>query len=136
MLVTLLLVTLAMLLSDAKNDEIEHEKTIITGTVSYLQRIALPLDTTIVQVQLLDISKQDVQALVLGQQTITPEHQVPIPFSVSYNPKDIIPNHLYTIQARITDLDGALRFTTTQVYPVITRGNPSFDVQVILQMVR
>ena len=84
----------------------------------------------------MDISKQDIQALVLGQQTITPEHQVPIPFAVSYNPEDIIPNHHYTIQARITDLDGTLRFTTTQVYPVITNGNPRSDVQVILQMVR
>ncbi len=136
MLVMLLLVILAVLLSDTKNDETEHEKVTITGTVSYLQRIALPLDTTIVQVQLLDISKQDIRALVLGQQTITPEHQVPIPFAVSYNPEDIIPNHRYAIQARITDLDGTLRFTTTQVYSVITNGNPRSDVQVILQMVR
>ncbi len=113
-----------------------HGSASITGTVTYLQRIALPPGTMSVQVQLMDISKQDVASVVLGQQTITLEHQVPIPFIIIYNPQDIIPTHRYAIQARITDLDGNLWFTTTSVYQVITDGYPGSNVEVILQMVR
>ena len=137
MIITLLvIIMLCMLLTNAKSDDAKHEKATVTGTAFYLQRIALPPDTMMVQVQLVDISKQDVEALVLGEQTITPMRQVPISFEISYNPEDIIPNHRYAIQARITEIDGPLWFITTQAFLVITDGHPSSDVQVILQMVR
>lgn len=134
--ITLLAMLLSVLLLDERYADNEQSSVTITGTVTYLQRIALPTGTMKLQVQLADISKQDIAAVTLGEQTITLEHQVPIPFAVTYNPKDILATHRYAIQARITELDGTLWFTTTSVYQVITNGNPRSDVEVVLQMVR
>ena len=131
-----LAILLAVLLLSEKPADNGHGSASITGTVTYLQRIALPSGTMNIQVQLADISEQDIAAVVLGQQIMTLEHQVPIPFTVTYDPQDIIPTHSYAIQARITELDGTLWFTTTSVYQVITHGYPRADVEVILQMVR
>ena len=134
--VTLLAILLSILLLDEEYTSKKQDSATVTGTITYLQRIALPPGTMKVLVQLADISKQDVASVVLGQQTITLEQQVPIPFVVTYNPKDIISTHRYTIQARITAQDGLLWFTTTSVYQVITNGYPHSNVEIILQMVR
>lgn len=96
----------------------------VTGTVTYRQRIALP-DNAIVQVQLLDVSRQDAAATVLGEQTITPNgKQVPFEFEIPYDPAQIQAGHSYAVQARIT-VGGQLRFVNTSSYPVITNGNPN-----------
>ncbi len=96
----------------------------VTGTVTYRQRIALP-DNAIVQVQLLDVSRQDVAATVLGEQTITPNgRQVPFEFEIPYDPAQIQASHSYAIQAQIT-VNGQLRFLNTSSDPVITNGNPN-----------
>ena len=52
-----------------------------------------------------------------------------------YHPQDIVPTHRYALQARITEMDGTLRFTTTHVYQVITNGYPHADIEIVLQMV-
>ncbi len=57
----------------------------VSGTVFYLQRIALPPDAS-VAVKLVDISKQDVPAVTIAEQKITPRGQVPIPFELQYDP--------------------------------------------------
>lgn len=96
----------------------------VTGTVTYRQRIALPVNA-VIQVQLLDISRQDTAATVLGEQTITANgSQVPFAFEVPYDPSQIQAGHSYAIQARIT-VDGQLRFINTSSYRVITNGNPT-----------
>jgi putative lipoprotein len=57
--------------------------------------------------------------------------QVPIAFELPYSAKDIQPNHRYQVRARFTVKDKLL-FTTTQAYPVITRGAPT-AVKLVLQ---
>jgi len=49
------------------------------GTVTYLQRIALPRDA-VVHVLLANVSLQDAPALTIAEQTLTEPGQVPIPF--------------------------------------------------------
>lgn len=111
------------------------EEAAVTGTVTYLQRSALP-DDAVVKVQLQDTSLADAPAMVMGEQLIpTNGQQVPIPFSVSYNPADIIDNHTYTLSVRIEDSSGTLLFINTTSVPVITRGNPTTDVEVIVDPV-
>ncbi len=52
----------------------------VTGTVTYLQRIALPPDA-VVTIRIEDVSKADAPAEVIGEQVIQTEGaQVPIPF--------------------------------------------------------
>ena len=101
----------------------------VTGSVFYLERIALPPGATLT-VQLADISIADLPADVVAQETMPITTQVPIPFSLSYDPKRIIPMHGYVVQARI-EVEGKLRFINTTSNPVITNGRPSIaDIRV------
>lgn len=110
-------------------------QTAVTGVVTYRQRIALPPDA-VVRVQLEDTSRADAPAIVLGEQVIEAMgRQVPIPFSIPYDPAHINPNGRYTLRARIESAAGDLLWTNTQAYPVITGGNPSHDIEVIVQQV-
>jgi YD repeat-containing protein len=105
----------------------------VSGTVSYRQRIALPPNTQIV-VQLLDVSRQDAPAEVLATETITlGDRQVPVPFTLAYNPDRIIANNTYAVNARIL-VDGNLQFISTTRYAVITQGAPN-QVDVVVDSV-
>jgi uncharacterized lipoprotein YbaY len=107
----------------------------VSGVVTYLQRIALPPDA-VVRVQLQDTSRADAPAVVLGEQVIeTMGRQVPIPFSIPYDPAQINPSGRYTLRARIESADGQLMWINMQAYPVITGGNPTSGIEVIVQPV-
>jgi len=94
----------------------------VTGNVFYMQRIALPDDAQ-VRVTLADVSKMDVAAEVIAEQTLYGPLQVPVPFRLEYDPARIDERMSYSIQARI-ESGGELLFITTESHPVITRGNP------------
>ena len=107
-------------------------KAVVTGTVIYLQRIALPPEA-VVTVRIEDVSKADALAEVVGEQVIqTKGAQVPIPFSVPYDPDKIEGNHIYNLRVRIEDGTGKLLFINDTSMPVITRGNPTQDIEVIM----
>lgn len=102
----------------------------VTGTVSYLQRIAL-VPNAVVQVELEDVSRADAPAFVLAsQQIITGERQVPIPFSLTYDAASIDPRGRYNVRARIF-IDGALRWISDTSTSVITNGVFNVDVRVV-----
>jgi putative lipoprotein len=103
----------------------------VTGTVSYRERIALAPGSLVI-VTLEDTSKADAKATMLGEARITIErNQVPIAFAIEVEPGRIDPRHRYAVRARILDPQGALRWTSTQAYLVITDGHPSsVDVRV------
>jgi putative lipoprotein len=104
----------------------------ITGNVTYLDRKALPPDA-IVKVTLNDISRADAPQVVLGEQVIAANGgQPPFPFAVSYDPSVIVENHTYGMRARIEDSTGKLLYTSDTVTPVITRGNPVSDVEIVV----
>jgi putative lipoprotein len=108
--------------------------TAVTGTVTYLQRSALP-PTAVIEVQLQDISVMDMPATVISSQRIEAQgKQVPFPYEVNYDPAQIDPKHHYAVRATIKDGDRLL-FTSTQVYPVITDGAPTSDVEIIVEPV-
>lgn len=93
----------------------------ITGTVTYRERIALP-PSAVVKVQLVDVSRADAPAVVLGEQVIRSDgRQVPFVFEIAYDPKRIEARFTYAVQARI-EVDGQLRFINDQRYAVLTRG--------------
>lgn len=106
----------------------------ITGNVYYLQRIALAPGSK-VEVNLQDTSLADAPAKTLGSFTlVTTEENVPIPFSISYNPKDILAKHTYTLRAKITQ-NGELAWTSDTNIPVITNGNPTQNIEIKLVQV-
>jgi putative lipoprotein len=95
----------------------------VTGTVTYRERIALPPDA-VVEVQLLDVSLMDVAATLIAEQTIKPQHQVPIAFELPYDPADIDERLSYAVRATIR-IGGKAMFITNRSYPVLTRGTPN-----------
>ena len=110
-------------------------KATVTGTATYLQRIALPPDA-VMTTRIEDVSKADAPAEVIGEQVIqTQGKQVPIPFEVSYDASQIQENHSYGLRVRIEDGTGKLLFINDTNVPVITRGNPTSDIEVILVQV-
>jgi putative lipoprotein len=113
-----------LIMSDRKAD-------FVNGQVTYLQRIALPDDAEI-EVQIQDVSLADAKAQIIGTQLIkTNGRQVPIPYQVFYNPDIIVENHSYSMSARIT-AGGQLLFINDTNIPVITQGNPTKDVEVVV----
>jgi putative lipoprotein len=105
----------------------------VTGTVTYLQRVALPPEA-VIKVQLLDVSRADAPAAVLGEQVITAGgRQVPFAFEIAYDPARIDPRMTYAVSARIEE-GGRLRFVSDQRHAVITRGAPS-QVDLVLKAV-
>ena len=104
----------------------------ITGTVTYRQRIALP-DDAIITVKLQDVSKADAAATLLGEQIIKTEgQQVPIPYEVTYDELEIDDRLSYSVSARIVDGTGKLLFISDTHTPVITRDNPTEDVEIVV----
>ncbi|MGH6906006.1 MAG: YbaY family lipoprotein, partial [Geminicoccaceae bacterium] len=105
---------------------------VLSGTVTYRERVALP-PGAVVEIKLLDVSRMDVAAEVMAETAIRPEHQVPIPFELAYDPDRIDQRRRYSVQARIL-VDGRLWFISAQANPVLTGGHPD-RVDVLVQRV-
>jgi putative lipoprotein len=106
---------------------------VLTGTVWYRERVALS-PAAAITVQLIDVSRADATATVLGEQVIVAEgRQVPFTFEIPYDPARIDERFSYAVSARIEE-DGRLRFVTDPRYAVITRGAP-MRVQLMLRAV-
>ena len=105
----------------------------VTGTISYLQRMALP-PSSLITVQLVDVSRADSPAIVIGEQFFEAGgQQVPFVFEILYDPAAIKANHSYVLKARI-EIHGKLRFINDQHYAVVTRDAPS-QVDMVLKAV-
>jgi putative lipoprotein len=107
---------------------------VVTGNASYRERVAL-LPGAVMRVTLEDVSMADAAATVIAETIIQPERQVPIPFTLPYDPARIDPSHRYAIRVRIENEQGGAMWATTQHYGVITQGNPD-HVDVLLEQVR
>ena len=105
----------------------------VTGTVTYRERIALP-PTAVIRVRLVDVSRADAPAIVLGEQIVEVRgKQIPFAFEIPYDPSRIESRHTYAVQARI-EVDGRLWFVSDSHYAVITRGAPT-HVDLVLKAV-
>src|SRR5215831_5283212 len=97
-------------------------QSVLTGTVTYRERIALPPNAR-VEVRLEDVSQADAPADEIATQTVaTNGKQVPIPFELRYPTRSIDSSHRYAVRASITSADGDLMFTTAMRYAVLTGG--------------
>jgi len=104
----------------------------IAGTVAYPQHVSLPLDA-VVAVRLEDVSLADAHGRLLSESIVSAAgHEVPIPFTLSYDPKAINASHTYQVRATIT-ANGKLLFAST-AHRVLTYGAPA-SVAITLQQV-
>lgn len=115
------------------NGETPGQPLFVSGTVTYRERIAMP-PNAVVKVQVADISKADAPAEVIGEQVIDNPGNVPVAFRVPYDASKIVDNNTYAVSARI-DVDGKLMWINTQRYTVITNGNPTSDIEVLVERV-
>lgn len=117
------IVSLLLALPISTSSNAGGEPGTVTGTVTYRERIALTPEA-VVEVQLLDVSIADASARLIAEQTIKPQHQVPIPFELTYDPAVIDERFTYAVRATIRER-GRLMFTTDRSYRVLTRGSPN-----------
>lgn len=105
----------------------------VSGRAIYPLHSALP-PNSMLRVQLLDVSRQDTRAVLISETTIPLEgREPPIAFSLAYRREAIKPSHTYSVRATLS-VGERLLFTTTQSYPVVTRGAPT-DISVRLHPV-
>ncbi|MDP2492169.1 YbaY family lipoprotein [Vibrio splendidus] len=105
--------------TNASQEVVAENTQVISGTVSYRERIALP-ENAVVTVTLEDISLADAPSTVIATQEFTTDgKQVPFAFELSYDNNKIKANHRYNMRATI-HVDGKLRFTTDAIKSVIT----------------
>ena len=104
----------------------------LTGTLAYRQRIAVPFDT-VAHVRLVDVSRADAASNLLAEQRFRTEgRQVPLPFTLMYDPKWIDPRMSYAIEADLRAGDRVL-FRTTTRHSVLTRAAPEDRVEILLE---
>lgn len=92
----------------------------IEGTASYREQIALS-PGAILEVELLDISRADAPSIRLASIRVKGQGQVPIPFTLCYDPALVEPAHSYSVSAKLI-LRDKVGFRWDTVYPVLTRG--------------
>ncbi|MDH7809745.1 MULTISPECIES: YbaY family lipoprotein [unclassified Rhizobium] len=98
----------------------------LRGSVSYRERIALPPGAT-VTVRLIDVSLADAPSQTIAETTIRPRGQVPVPFVLRYDDRDIRGRRSYALSAEIREGDRLL-FTTTRRYSVLASGRDDTDL--------
>jgi len=103
----------------------------LTGTITYRERIALP-ETARVELQLVDATDENAPSPLVAERLIDEPGQVPIAFSLSYDPASIRANHTYALRVRIR-VDPDIWFASPFDVRVLTAGNPT---QVELQLER
>lgn len=88
----------------------------VDGEVFYLQRMALPPTATL-KVTLQDVTIADAPAQILASQNGPIKGQVPLPFHLTYDQKQVQPGRIYSVSARI-EVDGKLLMISTERYTV------------------
>ncbi|MDD9155478.1 YbaY family lipoprotein [Aliivibrio sp. S4TY2] len=120
----------------ANTDVIEMAETqVVTGSVGYRERIALPTNA-VITVTLEDISLADAPSKTITEQTFeAADKSSPFDYSLEFDTADIQANHRYSVRATIK-VDGKLRFTTDTNYAVITDEAKTMQQDLMLKGVR
>jgi putative lipoprotein len=92
----------------------------IQGSATYRERIALPQGARL-EVRLEDVSRQGAPAIVLAEASIPIAAQVPVAFTLPYDPARIEPRLTYAVRAEIVQ-EGRVLFRTDRIHTVLTRG--------------
>ena len=102
--------------------------------MTYRERIALSPEAEL-DVRLLDISMADGRSQTIARRTFPNPGQVPLQFTLEYDPAEIDQRMSYAVRAVIRDQNG-LMFTTDTVYPVLTRGANDVAELVLVKVAR
>ncbi len=104
-------------------------RTIVTGTVSYRERIALP-PRCVLSVELVELDRRGQRIRTVDSRRVAVGSQNTIAFELNYDARDIIPNRRYAVEARIRD-DARTIMQNRSTYYVLTDNAPSHvDIRV------
>lgn len=82
-----------------------------------------------VVVRLVDRANGDVLA---EQRVEVPKRGFPVPFQLRYDKDQVKERRTYDVEARVR-IKGKLKWITKQRYPVITQGNPTYNLNVTVE---
>ena len=106
---------------------------VLNGTVTYRQRVALTPQAE-VHVELRGVPPANGEPTLIAKKVITRPGQVPVAFSLEYDPSRILAGHAYVVSARIADR-GQLAFVTESPIPVLTTGAPP-TIEILVAPIR
>jgi putative lipoprotein len=107
-------------------------KSAITGTIDHSHWMTLP-DGTMVIVRIEDTTRDGAPGKKVAESVIKSQGEViPMPFAVVYDPGKINDNHKYSLTVKIEDSTGKILYTNQSDVPVLTQGNPTHDIDVIV----
>lgn len=94
---------------------IDIDTVTVQGSALYRERIALPPTARLI-VEIRDVSLMDAPSTLIASTEVASEgRQVPIGFSINYDPGRIDPKRRYAVSARIMDGEQLLWITDTHV---------------------
>jgi len=106
-------------------------KAAVTGVITHSHQMALPIGY-VVTIQIMDTTKAT-PGKMIAQQVIESHGEVlPMPFEIIYDPGKINPEHAYNVLVEIEDSTGIMLYTNNTIVPVITKGNPTQKVDIIV----
>lgn len=97
----------------------------VAGTINSSPSANLPKDSQVI-VRLVDRANGD---LLSEQRIDVPKRGLPVPFQLRYDKDQVKERRTYDIEARIR-VKGKLKWITKQRYPVITQGNPTYNLDI------
>jgi putative lipoprotein len=92
----------------------------IRGSATYRERMALP-PGALLHLRLEDVSRQGAPSVLIAESRIPVAGQVPIAFTLAYDPARIAPHLTFALRGEIL-LNDRVLFRTDRSHPVLTRG--------------
>lgn len=102
----------------------------VSGTITYRDRVALPANA-VVTVQIARVWADRGPEVIAEQSFATNGAQPPLAYSIAYDPTRIDQDGSYTVQSNIK-VNDQVRYSTSTIVPVITRGAPTQNVTMIV----
>jgi putative lipoprotein len=103
----------------------------LLGTVFYNERIAL-LPGSVLTVSLRDVTASTETPVVLATyEYTTAGENIPLPYTLTYNPHDISRKGKYALYAEIA-VSGEVRWVTNEPVPVLTGARPAEGIDVLV----
>lgn len=107
----------------------------LTGVIAHAHTMTLPVGF-VIRVQIEDTTNADVPGKQIAEHVTTSQGvTLPMPFEVVYDPGKINPKHTYSVLVKIEDEAGKLLYTNPISVPVITNGNPTHNIEIIVFLV-
>ncbi len=106
----------------------------VVGSVNAAEGSPIP-EGAVVTIRLEDVSRADAQAETIAEIRLTGIASFPFPFALPYDLERINPQMSCAVRVQVHDASGALLYTNTSAYPVLTRGSP-LNVDVLVESVQ